>query len=71
MARLNGSTPVVLLVSVVAVFATIIGMQEKRLRDVEVEQLAAAKCIAVMQTDLGYIKATLDEIKVMLKTGAR
>ena len=66
-ARLNGNTPLILILSAFGVFATFVALHERRIADTETMVNLCATRIAVVETDMRYIRASLDEIKVMLK----
>jgi hypothetical protein len=61
--RINGNTPVVLVVAVLGVMATLIGVQSQEVRE-QSRRISALECAqAEVQTDVKYIKAAIDRME--------
>ena len=74
MTKLNGNFPIVIIGSVIAVMATFIGLQQRRMESMDerigtFEQGATVRTerIAIVETDVKYIRVAVDDIKAMLK----
>jgi hypothetical protein len=64
MTKLNGNTvPVIVIVSVLGVMATLIGVQSTEVRELS-RRTSLLECgQAELKTDVRYIRASVDEIK--------
>jgi hypothetical protein len=67
---INGNTPLVIVVTVLGLYATVLTFQEARLRDLAECWTMTATDVAVLQTEYENIEDALDEIKVMLRDHA-
>jgi hypothetical protein len=67
---INGNTPLVIVVTVLGLYATVLTFQEARLRDIAECWTRTATDVAVLQTEYENIEDALDEIKVMLRDHA-
>jgi hypothetical protein len=67
---INGNTPLVIVVTVLGLYATVLTFQEARLRDLAECWTMTTTDVAVLQTEYENIEDALDEIKVMLRDHA-